>query len=65
MPGKIPIPATPLPRDSNSRAAVTALELRELIEETALLHARRSGRARCILKDWIEAESEVQERLAL
>ena len=48
---------------SNVRAPVTPGELRELIEETALLRARRRGRRRWTASEWAEAEAEVQRRL--
>jgi hypothetical protein len=53
----------PLESASNSRAAVTEAELLELIEETALLHAKRRRRPLCTLEDWSEARAEVMERL--
>ncbi len=49
----------------DSRAALTDLELRELIEETALLHAKRRRHAQCTPQDWTEAHQEVMERLRL
>ncbi len=55
----------PLESASNSRAAVTEAELHELIEETALLHARRRRRPLCTPQDWSEARTEVLERLGL
>jgi hypothetical protein len=63
MPGKHD--SHPLESASNSRAAVTDAELRELIEETALLHAKRHRRPQCTPQDWTEAQAEVMERLGL
>ena len=48
---------------SNLRAPITHNELREVIEESAWLRARRSGRAHWSEDDWVAAEAEVLRRL--
>jgi hypothetical protein len=50
---------------SNPRAGITELELRELIDETAWLRARRRGREECTREDWSKAEAEVLARLGM
>ena len=59
------LPSNSRAAPDDAHAALTDLELRELIEETALLRARRRGRPHWTAEDWREAEAEALQRIGL